>query len=249
MKDTILFDQLTRLRLPAFREGLREQRTNPQYSDLPFEERLALLVDRELSRRHNNRVALALRAAKFPLRATLEDFDLTPERGLDRQQLLTLGQGIWLEHHLNLLILGPTGVGKSYLACAFGTTAIRLGYTVRYFRTARLLHTIQQARQTHTYPTLMRNLARTDLLILDDWLRDPLNPAQAQDLLDLCDDRYGQTSTLLTAQLPVAEWFSQITDPTLADALLDRLVHNAHRVQLTGESQRKLRAIRSMSHT
>lgn len=249
MNESILFDQLTRLRLPAFREGLQEQRANPQYAEMPFEERLALLVDRELGRRHNNRIARHRRAAKFPVQAALEDFDLTPERGLDRRYLLELGQGTWLENRLNLLILGATGVGKSFLACAFGTTAIRLGYTARYFRTARLLHAIHQARQDQSYSIFIRSLARIDLLILDDWLRDPLTSTQAQDLLDLFDDRYAQASTIVTAQIPVTEWFSQITDPTLADAILDRLIHNAHRLQLTGESQRKLRAIRSMPHT
>ena len=249
MNDTVLFDKLLRLRLPAFREGLREQQANPKYAELSFEERLALLVDQECTRRHNNRIRRSLRAAAFPIQATLEDLDLTPERGLDRRQVLEIGQCAWIGNHLNILVLGSTGAGKSYLACSLGTAAVRLGYAVRYFRTSRLLHALGQARQEAAYPNLLRSLARIDLLILDDWMRDSLTPANAQDILEVLDDRYGQASTIVAAQMPVPEWFSQVPDPTLADAILDRLVHNAYRLQLTGDSQRKLRAIRSMPNT
>lgn len=249
MNDTVLLDKLLRLRLPAFREGLREQQANPKYAELTFEERLALLVDQECTRRHNNHIHRALRVAAFPMQAALEDLDLTPERGLDRRQVLELGQGVWIGNHLNIVVLGSTGAGKSFLACSLGTAAIRLGYSVRYFRTSRLLYALGQARQEAAYPTLLRSLARTDLLILDDWMRDPLTPANAQDILEVLDDRYGQASTIVAAQMPVMEWFSQVPDPTLADAILDRLVHNAYRLQLAGDSQRKLRANRSMPNT
>jgi len=249
MNDSILFDKLLRLRLPAFREGLREQQANPKYTELTFEERLALLVDQECIRRQNNRIRRSLRAAAFPMRATLEDLDLTPERGLDRRQVLELGQCAWIGNHLNILVLGSTGAGKSYLACSLGTAAVRLGYSARYFRTSRLLHALGQARQEASYPNLLRSLARTDVLILDDWMRDTFTPANAQDILEVLDDRYGQASTIVAAQMPVTEWFSQVPDPTLADAILDRLVHNAYRLQLAGDSQRKIRAIRSMPNT
>jgi DNA replication protein DnaC len=249
MNDTVLFDKLLELRLPAFREGLREQQGNPKYTELSFEDRLAMLVEQECTRRHNNRIRRSLKKAAFPMQATLEDLDLTPERGLDRRQVLELGQCAWIGNHLNMLVLGSTGAGKSYLACSFGTAAVRLGYSVRYFHTSRLLHSLGQARQDASYPTFLRTLARTDLLILDDWMRDPLTPANAQDILEVLDDRYGNASTIVTAQMPVAEWFSQISDPTLADAILDRLVHNAYRLQLSGDSQRKIRAIRSMPNT
>jgi DNA replication protein DnaC len=249
MSDTVLFDKLLHLRLPAFREGLREQQANPKYAELSFEERLALLVDQECTRRLGNRTRRALRAAAFPLQAALEDLDLTPARGLDRRLVLELGQCTYIGNHLNILVLGPTGGGKSFLACSLGTAAIRLGYSVRYFRTSRLLHTLGQARQDASYPNLLRSLARTDLLILDDWLRDTLTPANAQDILEVLDDRYGQAATLVASQIPVTDWFSQIANPTLADAILDRLIHNAYRLQLTGESQRKLRAIRTMPNT
>lgn len=249
MNDTVLFDKLLRLRLPAFREGLREQQANPKYAELSFEERLALLIDQECTRRHNNRIHRASRIAAFPMQAALEDLDMPPERGLDRRQVLELGQCTWVGNHLNVLVLGPTGAGKSFLACALGTAAVRLGFSVRYFRTSRLLHALAQARQDDSYPGLLRSLARTELLILDDWMRDPLSPANTQDILEILDDRYAQASTIVATQLPVTDWFSQIPDPTLADAILDRLVHNAYRLQLIGESQRKLRAIRSMPHT
>ena len=230
MNDTVLYDKLLRLRLPAFREGLREQQANPKFAELSFEERLALLVEQECIRRHNNRIHRSLRIAAFSMQATLEDLEFSPERGLDRRQVLELGQCAWVGNHLNVLVLGSTGSGKSFLACSLGTAAVRLGYSVRYFRTSRLLHALSQARQEASYPTLLRTLARTDLLILDDWMRDELTPANAQDILEVLDDRYGQTSTL-------------------ADAILDRLIHNAYRFQLSGDSQRKLRAIQSMSNT
>ncbi len=249
MNDTVLLDQLLRLRLPAFREGLREQQANPKYAQLSFEERLAILIDQECTRRHNNRVRQALHRAAFPMQATLEDLDLSPERGLDRRQVLELGQCAWIGNHLNILVAGPTGGGKSFLACSLGTAAIRLGYSVRYFRTSRLLLALSQARQEASYPALLRSLARTDLLILDDWMRDELTSANAQDILEVLDDRYSQASTLVASQMPVSDWFSQIHNPTLSDAILDRLVHNAYRLQLIGESQRRLRAIRSMPHT
>jgi len=250
MTDTVLLDKLLKLRLPAFREGLREQQNNPRYLELTFEERLALLVDQECIRRHDNRIRHVLRTAAFPIQAAPEDLDLSPARGLDRRQILELYQCAWIASHLNILVLGPTGSGKSFAACSLGTAAVRLGYSVHYFHTSRLLHTLEQTRQEASYPNLLRSLARTDLLILDDWMRDPLTQANAQDILEVLDDRFGHASTIVIAQMPVAEWFSQIPNPTLADAILDRLVHTAYRIQLLGESQRKLRSpIRTMSNT
>jgi len=249
MSDQPLFDKLLQLRLPAFREGLRQQRTHPQYAELSFEERLSMLVDQECTRRNDNRIRRSLRAAAFPLRAALEDLDLTPERGLERRLVLELGQCGWVSSHHNLIILGPTGGGKTFLACAYGTAAVRMGLSVRYFHTSRLLHALGLARQDGSYPNLLRTLARTDLLVLDDWMRDTLTLPNAQDILEILDDRFGHASTLVAAQVPVADWLLRIPDPTLADAILDRLVHNAFRLQLEGESQRKLRAIRTMPHT
>jgi hypothetical protein len=163
--------------------------------------------------------------------------------------VLELGQCVWIGNHLNILVLGPTGGEKSFLACALGTAAIRQGSSVRDFRTSRLQHALGKARQEASYPTFLRSLARTDLLILDDWMRDELTPANAQDILEFLDDRYSQAASMVASHMPVTDWFTQIPNSTLADAILDRLVHNAYRFQLVGESQRKLRAIRSMSNT
>jgi DNA replication protein DnaC len=240
-----LYDKLLQLRLPAFREGLRQQHDNPQYAQLSFEERLALLVDQECLRRHNYRIQRLLKAADLPLPATLEDLDCSPTRGLERRLILELAQVHWLRNHHHLLVLGPTGCGKTYLACAFGNVAARNGYAVRYFRTSRLLHHLTQARQEGAYQSALRSLAKLNLLILDDWMRDPLTLQNAQDLLEVLDDRFGHSSVIIASQVPVTDWHLRIPDPTLADAILDRLVHNAHRLALEGESQRKLRAMQT----
>lgn len=250
MSDTVLYDQLLHLRLPAFREGLREQQANPKYAELSFEERLSLLVEAEFTQRQNNRIQRALHLAAFPMQAALEDMDFSPERGLDRRQILEWGQCTWIANGLNILVLGPTGSGKTFAACSLATAAVRQGYSVRYFRTSRLLYSLGQAHQDASFSTLLRSLARIQLLILDDWMRDALTQANAQDLLEILDDRFGHTSTLVVSQMPVNEWFGQIPSPTLADAILDRLINNAYRLQLSGESQRRLRSpIRSMPHS
>lgn len=249
MLNQALFDKLIQLRLPAFRTGLLEQQTNSKYAELSFEERLAILVDLECTRRHSNRIQRLVKAAEFPLHAAVEDLDLAPTRGLERQLILELAQCAWVHNHLNLLVLGPTGSGKTYVACALAMSACRNRFTVRYFRTSRLLHRLTMARQDNSYQTLLRSLAKIDLIILDDWMRDVIAVPNAQDLLELLDDRFGYSSTIVASQVPIQEWHSRIPDPTLADAVLDRLIHNAHRLNLEGESQRKLRAIRSMPIT
>jgi DNA replication protein DnaC len=235
-----LLDKLTQLRLPAFRAALEEQLHNPQYSDLPFQDRLGLLVDQECIRRHNNRLQRRLRAARLPLPATVEDLDLSPSRGIDRRLVLQLAPGEWINQHLNMLVLGPTGVGKSFLACALAHSACRHNFTVRYQRTSRLLQLITLAHADGSYAKLLDSFARTQLLVLDDWLRDPLTRSQSQDLLEILDDRYDRSSTLVATQVPVAEWHARFPDPTIGDAILDRLVHNAYRLCLQGDSRRKI---------
>ena len=237
-----LLDKLTQLRLPAFREGLQEQLRNAQYSELAFEERLALLVDQECTRRASRRVQRRTEAAAFPFPALIEDLDFSTPRGLDRRIVLELAQGTWIDQHLNVIVDGPTGAGKTFLACALGHAACRNNFTVRYFRTSRLLQQLAQAHQDGSHSTELARLARTDLLIFDDWLRDPLTLPQAQDLLEIMDDRFGRSSTLVATQVPVAEYHARFPDSTLADAILDRLVHNAHRLNLVGKSQRKMRS-------
>ena len=235
-----LLDKLSRLHLSGFRTALEEQLGNPQYADLSFEERLGMLVDVETTRRANNSLKRRIRAAHFPLLATMEDLDLSARRGLKRAEVLQLAQGEWVNSHLNVLVLGATGTGKSYLASALGRAACQAGYTVRYERTSRLLQTLELAQADGSYPQLLARLARTQLLIFDDWLRDPLSRSQTKDLLEILDDRYGRSATLVVTQVPVAEWHARLPDPTLGDAILDRLIHNAYRLDLKGESMRKV---------
>ncbi len=244
-----LLEKLLELRLTAFREGLREQASNPQYIDLPFEERLLLLVELECSRRSDNRNKRRLKMAEFPMSAAIEDVDFSPERGLDKRLILELAQCHWIDKALNILVLGATGTGKTFLASSLGIAACRSGYSVRYWRTSRLLHTLAHARQDDSYLVFLRTLNKTDVLILDDWMRDPIQLSAAQDLLEIFDDRFGKKATLIVSQVPVTDWHLRFPDPTLADAILDRTIHNAYRLSLLGDSQRKLRGNRSMSHT
>ena len=244
-----LMDKLLQLRLPAFRDGLHEQISNPQYAQLSFEDRLLLLVELECNRRLDSRTKRRLKLAEFPMRATVEDLDFSPERGLERRLVLELAQCNWIEKALNILVLGATGTGKSYLACALGVAACRSGYSVRYLHTARFLHTLTRARQDGSYLNLLRSLSRTEVLILDDWMRDPIQLSSAQDLLEVFDDRFGNSATIIISQVPVSDWHARFPDPTLADAILDRTIHNAYRLSVLGDSQRKLRGFRTISHT
>ena len=234
-----LLEKLSQLNLSGFRSALEEQYENPHYAELSFEERLGLLVDVETTRRRNNRLQRRIKAAHFPLQATLQDLDLSPTRGLKRAQILELAQAEWVQRHLNTLVLGATGAGKTFLACTLGRTACEAEFNVRYVRTSRLLQSLALAQADGSYPQLLRSFARFHLLILDDWLRDPLTRSQAKDLLEVIDDRYGRSATLVATQIPVSNWHERIPDPTLSDAVLDRLIHNAYRLELLGDSMRK----------
>ena len=234
-----LMEKLLQLRLPAFRDGLREQISNPQYAQLSFEDRLLLLVDLECTRRLDSRTKRRLKLAEFPMRATVEDLDLSPERGLERRLILELSQCNWIDNALNILVSGATGTGKSYLACALGVAACKSGYSVRYLHTARFFHTLTHARQDGSYLNLLRSLSRTEVLILDDWMRDPIQLSAAQDLLEVFDDRFGKSATIIISQVPISDWHARFPDPTLADAILDRTIHNAYRLSLLGDSQKK----------
>jgi len=244
-----LMDKLTQLRLPAFRDGLREQSANPHYAELPFEERLLLLVELECNRRLDSRTRRRFKLAEFPITAMTEDLDFSPERKMDRRLILELAQCGWIDQALNVIVEGATGTGKSFLACALGAAACRTGYSVRYLRTARFLLTLQHARQNGSYLQYLRSLSRIDVLILDDWMRDPIQIPSAQDLLEVFDDRFARSAIIIASQVPVADWHTRFPDPTLADAILDRCVHNAYRIALQGESQRKIRGFRSISHS
>jgi len=244
-----LMDKLTRLRLPAFRDGLREQCANPHYAELPFEERLLLLVELECNRRLDSRTRRRFKQAEFPITAMTEDLDFSPERKMDRRLILELAQCGWIDQALNVIVEGATGTGKSFLACALGAAACRTGYSVRYLRTARFLLTLQHARQDGSYLQYLRSLSRIDVLILDDWMRDPIQIPSAQDLLEVLDDRFARSAIIIASQVPVVDWYTRFPDPTLADAILDRCAHNAYRIALQGESQRKIRGFRSISNS
>jgi len=236
-----LFEKLTVLRLPGMREELKEQMTNTHYSELSFEERFSLLVDHEINLRAQRSLKRRIKNARFRMQATIEDLKITSARGLNRQQILELAHCDWIRNHLNVVITGATGVGKSYLAQALGWEACRKGFTTLYARTSRLICDIEMTHADGTYSKFLDKLARFDLLILDDWLRDVLKPSQSRDLLEVCDDRYQRRSTILVSQFPITKWHARMNDPTLADAILDRMIHSAHRIPMEGESQRKIR--------
>jgi len=244
-----LFDQLAILRLPAFREALQQQFASPDYDQLPFEERLTLLVDHECVRRAQNRLQRRIRQARFQQTAWVQDIDFSAPRGLRRQQILQLAQTTWIMSGLNLIILGPTGAGKTFIGCALAHAACQQDLSVRYFRLSRFFQALKIAQIEGTYLRFIKPLISTQLLILDDWLRDQPSLTETQTLLDILDDRYGRASTMLISQFPIDTWHTRFPDPTLADAILDRLIHNAHRINLTGDSQRKLRAEMALSST
>lgn len=235
-----LYDSLRQLKLDGMLKGLMEQDALAEVAELTFNDRLGLLLDRELSERENRAMTSRLKKAKLRQSACLEDLDFKTPRKLDRGLIMKLAEGQWITQHLNVLITGPTGVGKSYLACALAQKACRLGYRVSYQRLPRLLLELEIARGDGRYPRIMSTLTKVDVLLLDDWgLEGGLNDRQRRDLLEILDDRYAARSTIVTSQLPVESWHETLGDPTVADAILDRLVHNAHRIELEGHSMRK----------
>jgi DNA replication protein DnaC len=236
-------DKLTALRLTGMLAALQEQMSLREYQHLSFEERLGLLVDREIADRDNRRLANRLKQARLRQNnAAIEDVDFRQPRGLDRSVVLALATCDWLRKRRNCLITGPTGVGKSFLACALGNKACREGFTVRYVRMHRMLGELMAARLDGSYHYRLKEIAKLDLLVIDDWAVAPLVDDNRRDLLEILEDRYDTKSTLVTSQLPVDRWHEYLADPTIADAILDRLVHNSHRVALTGDSMRRLRA-------
>lgn len=237
-------DRLIALGLSGMAKALDDQRRTPACEVMTFEERLGLLVDREAAERDTRRLATRLKFAALRHAASVEDADLRTPRGLDRAVFAHLADGGWIGRAENLLITGATGLGKSWIACALGHKACRDGRSVLYHRVPRLFEALALARGDGRYARTLKSIARAELLILDDWGLAPLTAAERRDLLEILEDRHGRAATIVTSQLPVDAWHDVIGDPTLADAILDRLVHNAHRLELAGESMRKLKAKR-----
>jgi DNA replication protein DnaC len=236
-------NNLRNLKLFGMIDALEAQMHTPEASDLVFEDRLGLLADAELAARENRRLESRLKGAKLRHSVCVEDVDLKAPRGLDRALWSTLVTSQWIQAHQNVAITGPTGAGKSFLACALAQKACRDGYTSLYERASRFFNDLSLAKATGTYSKLLDSLSRKDLIVLDDFALAPLTDEQRRDLLEITDDRYGRRSTIISSQLPVEHWHEVIGDPTIADAILDRFVHNAHRIALSpnAESMRKPR--------
>jgi DNA replication protein DnaC len=232
-------ERLIELGLAGMAKAFEEQRQSPDLDALSFEERLGLLVDREAAHRDTKRLVTRLKFAALRHDACVENIDLRTPRGIDRAIFAKLIAGDWIDRHVNLLITGATGAGKSWIACAIGHNACRQNRSVLYQRVPRLFEALALARGDGRYSRLLKTLSRTQVLILDDFGLSVLNAAERRDLLEIIEDRHGRASTIVTSQVPVDSWLQVIADPTLGDAILDRLVHNAHRLQLTGESMRK----------
>ena len=234
-------DKLHELRCTGMAKAMAEQLASPQVQNLSFEERLGLLVDRELTERHSRQLTNRLRRARLRHDACIEDIDFRAPRGLDKDLVLSLADGRWVREHLSILIIGPAGIGKSWIACALAHSACRLGHSASYRRLPRLLTELAIARADGSYPKLLASLAKTEVLVIDDFGLAKLSAENRRDLLEITEDRYGIRSTVITSQLPVENWHDIVGDPTLADAILDRLVHSSYQLNLKGESMRKKR--------
>jgi DNA replication protein DnaC len=233
--------KLEALKLHGMAKALEEQSRSEKANELGFEERLGLLIDREMAEREDRRLTTRLRHARLRLEASAVDIDFKSPRGLDRTLVKSLLDCRWIEKHRNLLITGATGCGKTYLACAFGHEACRGGYKTGYFRASRLFEELSIGRGDGRYARIMSRLAKLDLLIIDDWGIQSFTDTQRTDLLEILEDRHGLKSTVIASQLPVDAWHKAIGNPTLADAILDRLIHNAHTISMQGGSMRKTR--------
>jgi DNA replication protein DnaC len=234
-----ILEKLQEMKFYGMRKAFEEQLQMADLDKLTFEQRFGLLVDREQTEREDRRLKTRLSKAKLRHQASIEDIDFKAPRGLDKQLILSLSSCQWIKAHYNVFIMGPTGIGKSYLACALAQKACREGYSAMYLRLPKLFSDLSLAQGDGRYDKILAGFARTDLLVLDDWGLSKLNKAQQRDFLEIIEDRYEVHSTLMTSQLPVTHWHQAMEDPTLADAILDRLVHNAYQINLKGESMRK----------
>lgn len=235
-------DKLNTMKLFAMAQAFRKQLECPDMASLSFEERFGLLVDHQQLDIENRRLKNRLQAARLRLTASVEDLDFRSGRGMDRSVIMSLTNNQWVRSSHNILVTGPTGAGKSYLACALAQKAARDGHSVLYQRLPRLLDDLATARHDGRYQKLMKAMAKCEVLVLDDLLIAPISQDDQRELLEVVEDRYGRRATIVTSQLPIKAWHDAMQDPTLADAILDRLVHNAYKVELKGESMRRKRS-------
>ncbi|MGH9639596.1 MAG: IS21-like element helper ATPase IstB [Bryobacteraceae bacterium] len=238
-------EKLQTMKLHGMADAFRAQLETTDTGQLSFEERFAMLVDQQWLWKENRALSRRLRAAKLKERGVIEDIDYQHPRGLDRKLIRSLAGSEWVRQHQNLLLIGPTGIGKTWLACALAQKACRDGFTILHKRSAELFRELAVAHVDGSFGRQLVRLSRIDILVLDDFAMAPLKDGERRDFLELCDDRYQRRSTILTSQLPLAHWHEQIGDPTLADSILDRLVHNSFRIELNGESIRKKRGRKS----
>lgn len=237
-------EKLRALKLYGMAKSMEEQSSSRDYDDLSFEERLGLLIDRETTEQENRRLASRLKSAHLRQQASMEDIDYRQKRGLDKSLVKSLAECLWIKERLNILLTGPCGAGKSFIACALGHKACLTGYKVIYYRATRLFESLSIAKGDGRYASLMNSIAKTDLLIIDDWGLGVLTNQERTNMLEILEDRHDIHSTIITSQLPIEHWHEAIGNPTLADAILDRLVHNAHKIQLKGGSMRKIKTDR-----
>lgn len=233
------FDKLYGLKLFGMAEAFKEQLQQPNLNGLSFEERFGLLVDRQWTFKEDYRLQRLLKDAKLKIQACPEDIDYKNPRGIDKSVITRLLSCDWVQKHQNVIISGPTGVGKTFLACALAQKACRQGFRAFYIRLPKLFYHLALAKADGSYPKTMKNLLRAQILVMDDFGLAPLTDPERRDLLEVIEDRHSASSTIVTSQLPIDNWHEHIGDPTIADAILDRLIHNAHRINLKGGSMRK----------
>ena len=235
-------EKLYQMRLDTLAAAFKEQLEQPSLGNLSFEERFAMIVDREWTSRENRKLSRRLKAARLRLKATVEDIDYRHPRDLDKSVMRSLITCQWIKGHQNVIITGPTGIGKSYISEALADKACRDGFTALDYRATLLLKELEISRGDGSYLKFLDRMAKIDLLIIDDWVMDPLTDTERRDFLEIMEGRHGFKSTVITSQYPVAKWHERIGEPTTADAILDRIIHNAHRITLKGESMRKTRS-------
>ena len=234
-----IVEKLTSLQLYGFISALNEQLQSTAYNELSFQERLALLVEQEVLRRKSVTVSRKLKSAALRQQATIEQIEFKAARGIKKAYILELAEGNWVREHHNLIITGATGVGKSFMACAIGDRFCKIGFNVKYVKAPAFINELLVARSDGSFKKTLKSLKNVDVLVLDEWIRDPLTHLQAREIFDLLDDRYRIASCVFVSQIPVSDWYKNISDPTLAEAILDRVIHDSLRLEIKGESMRK----------